>query len=50
MNVEAIDPKWAEATGIDLDKVKEAKVKELEGKEEKQMEKSKGNVENISVS
>jgi hydroxyversicolorone monooxygenase len=50
LNVHAIDPAWAKATGINLGKVDEAKVKELESKKEEQTEKTKDNVEKISVS
>ncbi len=49
LNVGAIDPAWAKATGIDLKKIDEATVKELRAKEDQQEEKSKENVENISV-
>jgi len=49
LNAEAIDPEWMKAMDMDASKVHETKLKELESKKEEQMEKSKENVENISV-
>jgi hydroxyversicolorone monooxygenase len=50
LNAEAIDPEWMKASGMDVDKVNETKLKELEKVKEEQKEKSKQNVEETQVS
>lgn len=48
LNAEAIDPKWMEALQIDAKKLHEAKLNELEAKQEEQREKSKQNLKEAS--
>jgi hydroxyversicolorone monooxygenase len=50
LNAEAIDPEWMKASGMDVNKVNETKLKELEKVKEEQKEKSKENVEGTQVS
>ncbi|KPI37674.1 putative sterigmatocystin biosynthesis monooxygenase stcW [Cyphellophora attinorum] len=49
LNVDMIDPDWMRAVGMDEGKIKEAKVKELEGKIEEIKKKGWDNVEKASI-
>jgi len=48
--VEAIDPEWMDALGIDAKKLHETKLNELKAKHEEQQQKTKENVEQVAVS
>lgn len=50
LNVAMIDPDWMKAMGMDVDKIHEAKIKDIEAKMEGQELKSKENVDAANVS